>query len=55
MKKMTNNELKNIRGGTNITGTIINALVSSLKTIHEIGQSLGSAIRRIKENSLCKI
>lgn len=53
MKKLDNNELMIVMGGFNITGTIINALTSAGKFIYSLGQSLGSAIRRISSNNLC--
>lgn len=55
MEKLSNNELMLIVGGFNITGTIVNAFLSTGKFIYSLGQSLGSAIRRIGSNDLCKI
>ena len=55
MNKLNNSELKEIEGGTSITGTIINAFTSSMKTLFEFGRSLGNSIRRIKEDKLCSI
>lgn len=48
-------ELMLIVGGFNITGTIINAFTSAGKFIYNLGQSLGSAIRRIGNNNVCQI
>lgn len=48
-------ELMQIVGGFNITGTIINAFTSAGKFIYSLGQSLGSAIRRIGNNNVCQI
>jgi len=42
-------------GGLNITGTLVNAVLSVSKFIYQVGQSLGSSIRRIGNNKLCRI
>lgn len=49
------NKLKELRGGTNISGPIINAFVNVFNVIKEAGYSLGSGIRRISENNLCPL
>ena len=48
-------DLMLIVGGFNITGTIINAFTSAGKFIYSLGQSLGSAIRRIGNNNICQV
>lgn len=53
MKKLKNEELKQIQGGANITGTLITSLARGLEVILELGRSLGSAFRRSKDNTLC--
>lgn len=56
MEKINNsNDLMLIVGGFNITGTIINAFTSAGKFIYNLGQSLGSAIRRIGNNNICQV
>ena len=55
MNKLNKDELHEIEGGTSITGTIISAFTNTLKTVYEIGRSLGNAFRRIKEDKLCTI
>ena len=55
MNKIKKDELKQIDGGTSLTGTIINAFTSTLKTVYEFGRSLGNALRRIKEDKLCEV
>ena len=55
MSKLNKDDLKNIDGGTSISGTLINAFTSGMKTILDIGRSFGSAIRRLKEDKLCKV
>lgn len=55
MNKMNQNELLLMVGGFNITGTIVNAFLSAGKFVYSLGQSLGSAIRRIGSNNVCQI
>lgn len=54
MNRLNNNELKSIDGGS-ITGAIISAFESTLKTIFDFGKSLGTAFRRINEDKMCEI
>lgn len=55
MNKLDSNELKEIDGGTSITGTLLNAFTSALKTVFDFGRSLGNALRRIKDDKLCEV
>lgn len=55
IKNISKEELRQINGGTSITGSLIDAFTDAVKTIFEVGKSLGSSFRRIKENKLCKI
>jgi len=52
--KLTKNQLIKIEGG-GITGTLINSLVKGINSILDLGRSLGTAIRRIGRNKICKI
>lgn len=54
-KKLSINELKIITGGESITGSLINAITSGIKAVFDIGKSLGSSIRRLKEKKLCEV
>lgn len=54
-KRLTDEELRNIDGGFSLTGSIINAFVDGVKTIRDLGRSLGSSIRRLKDKKLCAI
>lgn len=54
MKVLDNNELYNIEGGS-VSGTLINAFVDGIKTIMDVGRSLGSAIRRVVSGNLCSL
>ena len=47
-------QLDNIKGG-NISGPIINAVVSVIEVLKNAGYSLGSGIRRIAEDKLCPL
>jgi len=51
---LDNRVLKDVYGGASISGTLINAINSALKTILDLGRSLGTSIKRIKTKSLCK-
>lgn len=55
MNRIEKDELKEIDGGLSITGTIINAFTTGMKTVFEIGRSLGNSIRRFKEGKICEI
>lgn len=46
-------ESKKIKGGTNLSGTIINALVKGINSIMDVGRYLGSSIRRSISNNIC--
>lgn len=48
-------DLMLIVGGFNLTGTIVNAFLSTGKFIYSLGQSFGSAIRRIGSKNVCQI
>ena len=52
---LSKEELKQIDGGTSISGSIINAFTDAIKTLYDVGKSLGSSIRRLKEKKLCEI
>lgn len=53
MYQLTNEELFNIYGGINLTGSLINSFTSGIKVILDISRSLGTAIRRIYAKKLC--
>lgn len=54
MNKLKENELYEISGG-GISGTLINAFTSAGKFIYNLGQALGSTLRRIVGGSICPI
>ena len=55
MLSLNTNELKEIKGGANITGTFVNSIVRGIEAILDLGRSLGSAIRRIGSNNICSL
>lgn len=42
-------------GGTMFTPTLVNALARIIGTLFEIGQSIGSSLRRVVNRNYCKI
>lgn len=48
-------DLRSINGGTDLSGSLINAFTSGIRTIMDVGRSLGTAIRRIISGNLCKL
>jgi len=53
--KLSINEMKKIKGGTNLSSSIINALVRSVNSILDVGRYLGSGIRRLFEKESCAL
>lgn len=53
MTKISEETLDSIQGGINLTGTFMSAILHGLDIILELGRSLGSALRRSHDNSLC--
>lgn len=54
MNKIENEELKiTIGGASNFSGAIVNAVTSLMKFVYGLGQSFGSAIRRIATGKTC--
>lgn len=54
IKKIKAQELLTIKGGINLTGTLLNYLTKGFNAILEAGRALGSSIRRIGSGSICK-
>lgn len=55
MKVLKEEELKDIDGGLSITGTLLNSVSTIMKTISDLGRMVGSAVRRLTSNNLCKL
>ncbi len=48
-------DLKEIYGGTSITGTVINGFVDLIKLLYDAGKSAGSSIRRLVDGNICPL
>ena len=56
MKKLDNNKLDNITGGSNtISGTVIRAFVEVIELFVDAGRGVSSAIRRVAEGNICPL
>ena len=55
MEKADDISLDNIVGGSNVSGTLMNAFTSIVKFIYEVGEGIGSSIRRMSEGNLCPL
>ncbi len=53
MQQLNNEELLDISGGVNWSGTFINSIAKAINTIANLGRSVGTAIRRIGSGNLC--
>ena len=47
--------LDNVVGRSSVSGTLMNAFTSIVKFIYEVGEGIGSSIRRISEGDLCPL
>lgn len=52
---MDRNELLEIYGGFNISGSFINSLVRGINALLDLGRSLGTIIRRAGTKNICPI
>lgn len=55
MTLLTKEELIEIRGGANFSGSLIAAIVKGINVILSLGRSLGSSVRRICSNNICPL
>lgn len=44
-----------ITGGLSLTGSILNAFSTGIKTLYDFGKNVGTAIRRIRSKAICKL
>ena len=51
--KLTNFELKQIRGGASSISSLLNSLIKGFNSFMDIGRYLGSGIRRIIDKNIC--
>ena len=52
---LRNDELLQISGGADLTAAFVTAVVGAITKIYNLGQTMGSALRRIKSKSSCII
>ena len=50
---MTDNELKEIKGGVGFSATVVNAMIRGVTFTLELGRTLGTIIRRKMTNNYC--
>jgi hypothetical protein len=55
MNYMTKEELVNVVGGASITGSMLSAIIKGINSLLDLGRSLGSAIRRLRNNTICPL
>ncbi len=55
MKELTKKEMLDINGGTSITASMLNAVYRLIDAVYNVGESLGSYIRRKVEGKMCDI
>ena len=53
MRVLNNNELLEIAGGVNWSAAFFNSVARAIDTVMNVGRSLGSAIRRLTNGSMC--
>lgn len=53
MSEISNEQLKEIRGGATVSASFMNAIIKGIDVILGLGRSLGSAIRRIQDKNVC--
>ena len=51
--KIKSEELTNIRGGSIISATVLNALARTGQLLYELGRNLGTAVRMIGKKKAC--
>lgn len=55
MNKVREENLHNIVGGADITSAFINSIANIIKLFVDIGNGIGSSIRRITEGNMCPL
>ena len=54
MKILTTEELKYIEGGA-ISASMLGYIVRGINSLLDLGRSIGTAIRRVQNNSICPL
>ena len=55
MRELDKNEMLKIDGGAGFTATMMNAIYKTIEVIFNVGEALGSYIRRKIEGKMCDI
>ncbi len=55
MKKLEKTEMIEVSGGASLTASMLSAFYRTLEVIYQIGESLGSYIRRKVSGKMCDI
>lgn len=53
MKKIEKNEMLNVKGGAGLSSAMLNAVMRTVSVMFNIGQAVGSAIRRVTGKNYC--
>lgn len=53
MRELSKNEMKSIKGGGTISGSLFSALAKGFNVFVDMGRALGSSIRRLVSNNMC--
>lgn len=52
---LNNDDLYDVEGGINISGTLLKSVSDLIDTIFTLGRNLGSSLRRIGSNNMCSL
>ena len=55
MIKLKDDEMRKIVGGSDIGSALLNAVSKVVETIYNLGDALGSSIRRLIEDKKCNL
>ena len=55
MREIRKEEMLKVDGGASFTASMLTAIYRTIEVIYSIGDSLGSYIRRVVSNKMCKI
>lgn len=55
VNRLSKDEMLQIVGGVNLSGTLVNAFTSAFKTLYGFGQNFGSSLRRIIRRRMCSL
>ena len=55
MDKVLDKELDKIIGVSSVSGTLLNAFTTIIKFRSQVGEGIGSSLRRIGEGDLCPL